>query len=210
MPVNTPFEKQSTQFRVKNISKDGRTIRCFGYPILANLTYDLLSINHISEADIRHSLLKGELMVKIKQQEIKVIESDIDLLQFNDEQKQFLKNAGIIKGLEIGNSQLSEDIDIGGGAGSLPINFHENIPLIGLKNGVNRYFMTPDKFFVGILEGSDFSIRIRHNGKGLDPDLDFEIQESGGLGSGYDTIFFKSFIPTAFSNLLADYVTLKV
>lgn len=208
MPVNTPFEKKSTQFRVQNISKDGRTIRCFGYPILANLTYDLLSINHISEADIRHSLLKGELMIKIKQQEIKVVESDIDLLQFNNEQKQFLKNAGVIKGLEIGNSQLSDDVSIG--TGSLPINFHENISLIGLKNGINRYFMTPDKFFVGELEGSDFSIRIRHNGKGLDPDLDFDIQESGGLGSGYDTIFFKSFAPTNFSNLLADYVTLKV
>lgn len=206
MPVNTPFEKDSTQFRVQNISSDGRTIRCFGYPILANLTYDLLNINHISEADIRHSLLKGELMIKIKQKEIRVVESDIDLLQFNEEQKQFLKNAGIIKGLEISDNQLDDNINIGGG--DLPISFHENISLIGLRNGINRFFMTPDKFFVGSLNGSDFSIRIRHNGKGLDPDLDFEIQESGGVGTGYDTIIFKTFIPTQFSNLLADYVVL--
>lgn len=207
MPVNTPFIKRSTQFRVQNISSDGKTVRCFGFPILYNLTYDLLSINHISEADIRHSLLKGDLMIKIKQKEIRVVESDIDLLQFNEEQKAFLKSAGIIKGLEIKSEQLDENIDFGGGTGALPVSFHQNISLIGNKNGINRYFMTPHKFYIGTLESSNFSIHVRHNGKALDPDLDFTIQESGGPGSGYDTVIFESFIPTQFSNILVDYVT---
>lgn len=209
MPVNTPFIKRSTQFRVQNISSDGKTVRCFGFPILYNLTYDLLSINHISEADIRHSLLKGDLMIKIRQKEIKVVESDIDLLQFNEEQKAFLKAAGIIKGLDIGANQLDENIDFGsgGGVGTLPVSFHQNISLIGNKNGINRYFMTPHKFYVGTLQESTFSIHVRHNGKSLDPDLDFAIQESGGIGTGYDTVIFESFIPTQFSNILVDYVT---
>jgi hypothetical protein len=207
MPVSTPFPKDHTQFRVQNISADGKTVRCFGFPILYNLTYDLLSINHISEADIRHSLLKGDLMIKIKQKEIRVVESDIDLLQFNEDQKAFLKAAGIIKGLEIDTDQLNENIEFNGGTGSLPVTFHQNISVLGNKNGVNRYFMTPHKFYMGTLEGSTFSIHVRHNGKGLDPDLDFAIQESGGPGTGYDTIIFESFIPTQFSNILVDYVT---
>lgn len=198
----TEFAKNSsTCFVVKNIAPRGKTIQIFRYPILNHRTRDLLAIPYVSEADIRHSLLKGELMMKIKTKEIEVVQSDIDLLQFNNEQKQFLKNAGVIKGLEIGLEQLDPSIIFGSG---LPV--RENIPLLGVRNGVNRVFMTPEKFINGSYMGSEYSIHIRHNGRGLDPYLDYEISESGGIGTGYDTIFFKSFTPSAFNSILADYV----
>lgn len=198
----TEFPKNSsTSFVVRNIAPRGKTIRIFKYPILNQQTRDLLAIPYVSEADIRHSLLKGELMIKIKHREIEVVSSDIDLLQFNEEQKQFLKNAGVNKGLEIGLDQLDDTVPLGGAG--VPIK--QNIPLIGTKNGLNRIFATPDKFINGLYLGSTYSILIRHNGRGLEPDVDYEISESGGIGTGYDTIFFKSFIPTQFSNLLADY-----
>ena len=43
MPVNTPFEKKSTQFRVQNISKDGRTIRKYLEKIPKNGLIDLMT-----------------------------------------------------------------------------------------------------------------------------------------------------------------------
>ncbi len=195
------IKNSSTCFVVKNIAPRGKTIQIFRYPILNQRTRDLLAIPYVSEADIRHSLLKGELMMKIKTKEIEVVQSDIDLLQFNNEQKQFLKNAGVIKGLEIGLEQLDPSVVFGGGP---PI--RENITLLGVRNGINRSFMTPEKFINGTYMGSEYSIHIRHNGRGLDPNLDYDISESGGPGTGYDTIFFKSFTPSVFNSILADYV----
>lgn len=96
--------------------------------------------------------------------------------------------------------QLDPSIVFGDG---MPV--RENVPLLGVRNGINRTFMTPDKFINGTYNGSEYSIRIRHNGRGLDPDLDYDISESGGLGTGYDTIFFKSFTPSLFNSILADY-----
>lgn len=99
---DTFFPKNpSTRFIVKNIAPRNKTVRVFNYPILNGQTRDLLSIPGVSEADIRHSLLKGALLTKIKYKELIVTDSDIDLLQFNDENKLFLQSAGIIKGLEV-------------------------------------------------------------------------------------------------------------
>lgn len=203
----TEFVKNSsTSFVVKNIAPRGKRIQIFRYPIANQQTRDLLAIPYVSEADIRHSLLKGELMIKIKNKEIEVVQSDIDLLQFNNEQKQFLKSAGVVKGLEIGIEQLDPSIALGG-AGNVIV--RENVMLLGARDGVNRIFMTPEKFITGLYLGSIYSIRIRHNGRGMDPDLDYDISESGGAGTGYDTIFFKSFTPSLFNSILADY-TVKI
>jgi|LauGreDrversion4_2_1035121.scaffolds.fasta_scaffold82775_3 hypothetical protein len=203
----TEFVKNSsTSFVVKNIAPRGKRIQIFRYPIANQQTRDLLAIPYVSEADIRHSLLKGELMIKIKNKEIEVVQSDIDLLQFNNEQKQFLKGAGVVKGLEIGIEQLDPSIALGG-AGNVIV--RENVMLLGARDGVNRIFMTPEKFITGLYLGSIYSIRIRHNGRGMDPDLDYDISESGGAGTGYDTIFFKSFTPSLFNSILADY-TVKI
>ncbi len=96
-------------FVVTNVMvHEPKCIRIFDYPISPGYSRDLLRIPYICEADIRASLLKGTLRNKIFAGEIKIICSDIDLLQFNNDQKTFLMQAGITNGLEVS----------GGGGGS--------------------------------------------------------------------------------------------
>lgn len=105
MPANTRLFESKTptsKFVVKNISPDRRRIRIFNYPIAYNENRDLLNCADISEADIRASLLKGQLLNKIRAAEIRIIESTVDLIQFDDQHKQILQNAGITTGLEAG------------------------------------------------------------------------------------------------------------
>lgn len=109
-------------FVVKNIAPSKKTLRIFQYPIPYGQTRDLLEIPGVSEADIRVSLLKGELRTKIRAQEIIVIENDAELIQFNESQKSFLEAAGVINGLEVGASQLTQEVidAINAGGGGLP------------------------------------------------------------------------------------------
>lgn len=124
----TFFPKISnTKFVVRNIAPQGKRIRIFQYPINNGETRDLLAIPAVSEADIRHSLLKGELAVKIKYGELEIVDSDIDLLQFNAEQKSFLENAGVNKGLAVTSAQ----------GGALTDEQHQTLrQLIHLADGV--------------------------------------------------------------------------
>lgn len=103
--------KRTNCFTVKNIVSN-KVIRIFTYPINPGDTRDLLTIPGVAEADIRSSLLKGELLRKLLAKEITVVCSDIDLLQFNDEQKAFLQESGIMEGLEVGQDQLADDINL--------------------------------------------------------------------------------------------------
>lgn len=195
----TFFPKRvDTVFIVQNITKNTaqeRTIHIFGYPIPAGKERDLLSIPVVSEADIRHSLLKGELRVKGENGEICVTRSNIDLLQFDPEQKAFLESICINNGLEVTTSVLN-------------FSFKQNVQLIGVKNGSNRVFTVPfpDKFINGLLGLNEFRILVRHNGKGLLPGVDYTMSESGGIGTGLDTITIITFKPVADSTLVADYV----
>jgi hypothetical protein len=198
--ANIP-KNPSTSFIVRNIAPNGKTVKVFGLPIRNGFTYDLLSIPEISESDIRKSLLKGELLVKFKHQELTVIFSDIDLLQFNDDQKLFLQSIGITKGLEIGMDQLASDVTFSG----LPVIFHQNIELIGTKNSINRTFTTPTKFINGNFLGNDFAVIVKHNGRTLELNSDYIIVESIP-STGYDTIIFTSLVPNERSSLFVDYV----
>lgn len=114
MSSDTFFKKQtSIHFVVKNISPIRKKLTIFNYPIFWNQTRDLLAIPEISESDIRHSLIKGELSVKIRAKDLIIVSSDIDLLQFDDQQKSFLKEAGVSLGTEISvNEVTSEAYDI--------------------------------------------------------------------------------------------------
>jgi hypothetical protein len=191
-------------------------------------------IPYVSEADIRHALLKGELRVKIFANEIRVVDSNIDLTQFDPCHRQFLIDAGVIKGIDsevfirdesglpfkastlnfLGDSVTA--IDAGGDQANVTVtggaissfNIKQNVELVGVKDGVNRFFTvpSPDKFINGTFAGSEFRILIRHNGRGIIQNLDYAIYESGGVGTGYDTIGIVSFVPTANSTLIADYV----
>jgi hypothetical protein len=194
--VFAPYLKKYGCFVVRDVTPDRKkTITIFQYPILFNQTRDLLQIPGVAEQDIRASLLKGELRHKILAKDIVVECSDIDLLQFNDNQKQFLIDAGIIKGL-----------DVTAVIGTLPYLWREQVALIGLKDGSNRTFYTPEKFLNGsFVTGDQFHIKISHNGKGLYENIDYTIGESSGPGTGYDTINLISFSPTSSSLLFATY-----
>ena len=196
MNVFAPYIKKYGCFIVRNVTPDRKkTIKIFNYPINYMCERDLLQIPEVSEESIRASLLKGELRNKILAQDIVVVCSDIDLLQFNDDQKAFLQNAGIIKGLEVTSTITT-----------LPYLWRQEINLIGLKDGTNRTFYTPDKFLNGLFTTGDiFHIAVKHNGKDLYESIDYSIAESGGPGTGYDTIILKSFAPNTHSVLYATY-----
>ena len=194
-----PKDQSCTVFIVKNIASPRKCVRIFNYPIGPGKERDILAIPYVSEADIRHSLLKGELNISLKSGEITVTESNIDLLQFDDCQKDFLIRSGIINGLEVVTD---------GYAANFPVIFRQNIPLVGTRDSNNRIFSvpTPDKFVNGTLFNNEFRILVRHNGKGLEEGIDYMVSESGGSGTGYDTIVMISFSPKARSRLIADYV----
>lgn len=190
-----PFVKNPQCFIVHNIAFDKKTIKIFNYPILWNTSRDLLGIPGVSESDIRASLLKGEIKHKILAKEIYVICSDIDLLQFNDEQKKFLQDAGITNGLEVTTAP-----------GNLNYAWRQEIDLIGVKNGTNRTFFTPEKFINGLYYGNNFHIDVSHNGKRLFEGIDYRVAESSGAGTGYDMIVFIAFTPISRSVLKSNYV----
>lgn len=193
-----PYRKKYGCFVVRNITNDRqKTIHIFHYPILFNQTRDLLQIPGVAEQDIRASLLKGELRNRILVGDITVECSDIDLLQFNDDQKKFLQDAGIIKGLEV-TGTVSE----------IPFLLKQNVKLIGAINGSNRIFKipSPDKFINGTFHGNIFKIQVFHNGRELIETDDYIVSESGGVGTGYDTIILVSFSPRKKSKMYCDYV----
>lgn len=196
----TVFRKNpSTKFVVKNVAPFGKRIRIFNYPIVNGGTRDLLSIPEISEATIRHSLLKGELVNKFRCGELKVIESDIDLLQFNDEHKSFLQSIGISNGLEVTGT---------GGITEIPFIFKQDIELLGVQDGSNRTFTTPDDFIEGAFGSNEFHIRVRFNGRILINDDEYLLMESGGTGTGFDTIVFVGSPPPETKHeIRVDYVT---
>lgn len=195
----TFFKKNpSTKFVVKNIAPFGKRIKIFNYPIVSGGTRDLLAIPEISEATIRHSLLKGELVNKFRCGELTVVDADIDLLQFNDEQKAFLQSIGITKGLEVTGT---------GGLAEIPFIFKQEKELIGTQDGTNRTFTTPDKFVDGALGANEFHIRVIFNGRTLIKEDEFIIIESGGAGTGFDTIVFVNQIPQTKHEIRVDYVT---
>jgi hypothetical protein len=131
-----------------------KTIKIFNFPINAGETRDIMQIPGICMEDIRISLLKGEIRHKFLSGDIELVESDIDLLQFSDEQKSFLKNFGFTVGIEVGYNQLDGYVQSGlfRGGSSTSINYlwKQKIALIGLKNGVNKTFYTQDKFINGL------------------------------------------------------------
>jgi len=96
-----------TVFIVRNIAPGNKTVRVFGYPIRNGQVRDLMAIPYVSEADIRHALLKGNLRIKFEHEEIIVVSSNIDLLQFDECHKDFLESIGITIGLDIDGAGYS-------------------------------------------------------------------------------------------------------
>lgn len=188
-----PYLKRNGKFIVKNITLDRmKTIKIFNYPIGYEQIRDLLQIPGVAEQDLRASLLKGELRHKILAKDIIVLESDIDLLQFNDEQKQFLLDAGVINGLQVG-----------------PNNFQylrkEDIQLNGAVNDINTVFTVPTGTFI---QDVDHKIIVYRNGVKQFYLDDYFTAESGGVGTGYNTVIFAippTTNPTPIDIITADY-----
>lgn len=95
---NTIFPKiRDSKFIIKNTTN--KTIKLFTQKIESGQTYDLMTISHISEADIKHSLLKGVLQKKIAQSEIIIEESNINLVQYDTSFIRFLQAGGLTTGV---------------------------------------------------------------------------------------------------------------
>jgi hypothetical protein len=102
---NTVFAKKNLiYFIVKNISPQKKSVNIFGLQIRYGDSADLLAIPEVSEADIRHSLIKGELYIKLNNFDIEVTDSNIDLVQFSDSQRTFLKEHGVSNGTDVGEA----------------------------------------------------------------------------------------------------------
>lgn len=86
------------------------------------------------------------------------------------------------------------------------------VELVGPKDGSNRVFRTTPDFFDHDLSGTGHTIEVFHNGRRLvqtdtpHPGLgDYFVEESGGVGTGFDTINLLTFAPVEESSLLANY-----
>ena len=73
------------------------------------------------------------------------------------------------------------------------------VGLTGPINGVNQTYTAPDKF-------NPTAHAVYYNGQRLHLTLDYSIVESGGPGSGYDTVNFLV-IPKVGDHLLTDYIS---
>lgn len=74
-----------------------------------------------------------------------------------------------------------------------------NIALVGSVDGVNQSYATPDKFDAA-------SLTLYYNGQRLVRPEDYEISESFGVGSGYDTVT-TTFSPRVGDRLFVDYIS---
>src|SRR5208282_3006118 len=102
-----PGKNECGQFVVRNTSPQKKTIFFFaGWPINLGCTRDLLKIPGVSEGDIKSSLMKGEIRNKLKNGDIELVFSNIDLLQFNDCGIQYLQGYGFTTGVLVGYDQL--------------------------------------------------------------------------------------------------------
>lgn len=84
--------------------------------------------------------------------------------------------------------------------------FRTGIDLLGLKNGSNLTYVVPggDKFTHNL---PFLTIQVYFNGQRLKLLDDYTISESGGAGTGYDTVTMEV-SPNSDDKLLVDYVAI--
>lgn len=104
------FGLNPNSFIVKNIT-DKKCVKIFNYPINPGQTRNLILIPGVSSDDIRASLLKGSIKRKLMAGEISIIESDLNLVEYNAVQKDFLSDYGITTGLTIGSDEITDELN---------------------------------------------------------------------------------------------------
>lgn len=159
-------------FIVQNIASPAKEVRIFHYPISSGASRNLLKIPGVAESDIRVSLLKGELRNKLLANEITIIASDIELIQFNSNQLAFLTLSGVMSGTKIGIPQQS-------------FVWHQDVHLNGIIDGVNTAFTIPNGVFI---QNTNYTIIVYLNGVKQNLNDDFTISSS--TPAGFDTINF--------------------
>ena len=99
---------------------------------------------------------------------------------------------------------ILQPVSVGGSGAALLLRWRWNIPLLGVKNGSNNIFTTPEDF----VESGEVKIRVYYNGVRLYQGVsnDFVTSESGGAGTGFDTITLNGFFPLSKEQLTADYL----
>ena len=167
----------------------------------------MLAIPGVAEDDIRSALLKGEIKRKIEAKEIMIVASNMNLLQFDAQQNNFLASAGLNYGLKITKDQLDFPVEV-----RLDYSWRQRVELIGVQDGSNRVFFTPEEFIEGKYGDNDFHIQLVFNGRNLIRDVDFTISQSANIigGDGYDTINFMLFAPRADHTVYVNYATKAV
>lgn len=187
-----PIRAGYGKFVVKNLTTN-KQISIFQNPIPPGRERDLLAIEGIGEGEIRISLLKGEILYKLLAKEITIVESDVDLLQFNTNQRKFLLQSGITSGLVITSAQ--EDVT-----------YFINVLLDGVVDGINTVFTLPDEAkFLQVL--NQYELILYYNGVRQLLTVDYTTSESGGVGTGFDTITFTDapILGVTTSYITADY-----
>lgn len=83
----------------------------------------------------------------------------------------------------------------------------ENVALVGAQDGINLVYTIPD---LAVHSPPGPQVKVYRNGQRLLPGAgnDYLVTESGGVGTGYDTIIFTADPPVSGENLWADYLTL--
>lgn len=140
-------------------------------------TRDLLAIPGVAGDDIKASLLKGEVKHKFEVKDIELVFSDIDLLQFSDCQREWLYSLGFTIGVQVAYPELA-------------VIEYQDIELIGTVDGFNTIFTVPDD--VSWIQTFPYKIIVYKNGVKQVLGDDYYILESGGPGTGYNTIVFAS------------------
>lgn len=171
-------------FIVKNVSLQKKTIRIFINQIAYGQLKDLMQIPGVFESDIRNSLLKGELRQRLINKDIIIINSDVNLVQFNDEHLSFLHNNNIKNGTII--TYKNENVI-----------HYENQTLIGIKNSINTTFKIANSTFI---QNNIYNITVLFNGIRQVLTDDYIVAEGNGVGTGYDTIVL--FIAPEFDDII--------
>ena len=85
-----------------------------------------------------------------------------------------------------------------------PISYQEQVVPAGAIDGANVVFTTPDFFRQ---DPPDFQIKVFRNGQQQTLGGDYTVSESGGAGTGYDTLTFAvGCTPKSGEIVLVDYV----
>jgi hypothetical protein len=85
-----------------------------------------------------------------------------------------------------------------------PIQYQEQVTPAGAIDGANVVFTTPDLF---VQDPPDFQITVFRNGQQQTLNGDYTVSESGGVGTGFDTVTFAvACTPKVGGIVLVDYV----